>query len=182
MIVDRLKLLHGPYVSPRVKRGDIVFCHLSDRDIMVGRMSDAPIQWPLRLKRGRGSLILFGDLVRAVQFESAIAVAHHWGVSLVTVWSWRKVLGVKRINEGTLRLYRDYKPTKLTDDAAALGRAKASTPESIAKMASSKIGKPSHPNTRAALIASATGRKQSPDHIRKRIESSKVSRALNKGR
>lgn len=155
MAVDRLRLLHGPYVAPAVKRGDALFCEKADREVKVGGLSDAPIQWPRRLKTGTPSLILCGDLIRAVRTESVIAVAHWWGVNAVTVWKWRKALGVPQVNEGTGRLYRDYHPEKLPDDVAAVGRENAAKPEAVAKMAASKTGKPAHP--RAAEIIREVG-------------------------
>lgn len=175
MAVDRLALLYGPYAAPVVKRGDALPCERLGRDIEIGGLSDAPIQWPYALKTGRRSLILCGDLVRAVQVESEIAIAHWWGVGLTTVWAWRKALGIGRTTSGTSRLHRDYKPAKLTDEATARGRSKALTPEAIAKNAEKHRGKPSPPQTRAALLAAVKGRKQSPDHIRSRVESYKAT-------
>lgn len=152
---ERLKLLYGPYEPPRARRGDVLTCEYRGRDVKVGGMSsDAPIQWPTALKTGKRSLIVCGDLARAVRTESEIAVAHHWGVSVVTVWYWRKALGVPQITEGTARLYEDYKPEKLTDDVVALGREHAREPEVRERMAETKRGVPAHPNTRAALMES----------------------------
>jgi hypothetical protein len=71
--------------------------------------SSAPIPWPrcVRLEppqRGRG-LLVDEELARAVRHESALAVAHWWGVHLSTVLNWRKALGVTRTNnEGSHRL------------------------------------------------------------------------------
>jgi transposase-like protein len=65
--------------------------------VKVIAISDAPISWPMtRNSRGCAvlSLVLCGDLVRAMQRESGVAIAHHWGVSKETVWVWRKALGV----------------------------------------------------------------------------------------
>lgn len=149
---ERLKLLHGPYVPPKCRRGDALHCEYRDREVKVGGMTDAPIQWPRALKTGKASPIVCGDLVRAIRAESEIAVAHHWGVCVVTVWSWKKVLGVPRITEGGARLYREYKPEKLTDEAAARGRKAAVEPEAIERQRAAKAGKPAHPNTRAALL------------------------------
>jgi hypothetical protein len=54
------------------------------------------------------TLILYGDLARAVRRESAVAVAHAWGVTAQTVTKWRRALGVPRATEGTSRLHRAY--------------------------------------------------------------------------
>jgi hypothetical protein len=152
---DRYKLLHGPYAPPAARRGDVLHCEYRDADVRVGGLTDAPVPWPRAMKTGKPSLILCGNLVQAVRCESELAVAHHWGVSLVTVWKWRKALGVPQINEGTARLYRDYKPEKLTEDVAARGREAAATPEVIERMAASKRGRPAHPATKEALRAAA---------------------------
>ena len=64
-------------------------------------------------KTGRPSLIVCGELVRAVKQESVAAVAHHWGVCETTVWKWRIALGVGRMTEGTTQLYRDLVPSRL---------------------------------------------------------------------
>lgn len=149
---ERLKLLHGPYVPPRCRRGDTLRCEYRDRDVKVGGMTDTPIQWPRALKTGKASPIVCGDLVRAIRTESEIAVAHHWGVCVVTVWAWRKALGVPQITEGTGRLYRDYKPEKLTEEASAAGRAAAMAPDILEHQRRIRAGKPAHPATRAALL------------------------------
>jgi hypothetical protein len=49
------------------------------------------------MKWGRRSPILCGDLVRAVQQESALAVAYHWGVCHNVVTRWRAALQVEPI-------------------------------------------------------------------------------------
>lgn len=149
---DRYKLLCGPYVAPKCKRGDILTCEARGRDVRVGQMSDGLIQWPCALKTGRRSLIVCGDLARAVRTESEIAICHHWGVNVVTVWSWRKALGVPQINDGTARLYHEYSPEKLTEDVSARGREIAKSAESRAKVSATKTGVPVPPQTRAALL------------------------------
>jgi hypothetical protein len=56
---------------------------------------------------GGSGLLLGGDLVEAVCCESAKAIMHHWGVTVGTVWRWRRALGVNRVNnDGTNRLVR----------------------------------------------------------------------------
>lgn len=113
------------------------------------------IAWPRRRKTGRASLILCGDLVRAVETESEIAVAHWWGVSVTTVWAWRKALGVGRITNGTARLYHDYQPEKLPELVGAIGRERAKAPDAVAAMRASKRGQPAAPATRVALLHAA---------------------------
>jgi hypothetical protein len=50
-------------------------------------------------------LLVDEELARAIRHESAVAVAHWWGVSRAAVIHWRKALGVGRTdNEGSRRL------------------------------------------------------------------------------
>src|SRR6266851_1449136 len=101
---NRVKLLFGPYRMPRCAVGRLLRCRIRGK-VRVRGISDGPIQWPCTRKAGGGgkqSLILCGDLVRAVQRESEIAVAHWWGVGISTVWTWRTALGVDPDTEGHL--------------------------------------------------------------------------------
>jgi hypothetical protein len=116
----------------------------------VGGITDAPVQWPYRKGVGRPSCIVCGDLIRAVQTESEIAVAHHWGVSPATVKNWRRALDVPRTTEGTRMLAVAYTPEKLTDEVHAQARAAMGRAEVRAKIRESKVGKPLHPNMVAA--------------------------------
>lgn len=152
---QRLKLLHGPYAPPQVQRGD----RLEDKargKVKVLGYSDSPIPWPYCHRSNHGySLILCGDLIRAVQCESEIAIAAHWGVSVTTVWKWRKALGVAPITEGTERLYRAYQPEKLPEPVAERGREGARQPEAREKISRAKTGQPASPGTKAALLEAA---------------------------
>lgn len=150
-------LIGGPYAAPDAAPGDTLYCEYAYEDVVVGGLTDAAIPWPRRRKSGKPSLILTGDLIRAVQIESELAIAQHWGVGVVTVWKWRKALGIGRITEGTAQLYRDVMPAKLPPEAQARGRARAAKPAAIERMAATKRGVPAHPNTRAALINAAAG-------------------------
>ncbi len=99
----RTGLLGGPYRPPRTRRGGFLACEMRGK-VKVGGYADGPIPWPV--KWGTRSLILCGDLVEAVKLESAIAVAHHWGVSTTTLKKWRGALGVEARTEGTHALMR----------------------------------------------------------------------------
>jgi hypothetical protein len=73
----------------------------------VVSISAGPIPWPKVIplgQRSQPSLLLAGDLERAVRVESVAAVCYWWGVSGRTVWNFRKALGVGRMTEGTTRL------------------------------------------------------------------------------
>src|SRR5437867_1972910 len=96
---ERCKLFFGPYDPPRTARGKFLVCEWRGK-AKVGGYSDGEIPWPIKWKT-RNSLILCGDLVRAVQMESKPAVAKHFGVGEGTVMLWRRALGVEKYNSGT---------------------------------------------------------------------------------
>lgn len=159
MLRDRLKLLQSPYIAPSVRRGDTLLDLARGEFVTVGGYSSGPIAWPRKLKNGRAALIVCDELARAVREESEIAIAHHWGVNVGTVWAWRKALGVHPINPGTSRLYRDYQPIKLPEDVAASGREAAATKENYQRQSKRMTGVQAHPNTAAALRKSAARHK-----------------------
>ncbi len=101
----RFRLL-GKYRTPRFKLRDVVFDACNGEVIIVG-LTDAPIPWPIG-RRGRfRSIILYGDLEKAVRRESNLVIAHWWGVSGQTVTKWRKALGVDFTTEGTSQRRRE---------------------------------------------------------------------------
>ena len=105
---ERVKLLFGPYRTPKCKVGRRLRCVMRGK-VTVAGLSDAPIQWPYVPQPGGNgyrSLILCGDLVRAVRRESETAVAHWWGVSRHTVLKWRKALGVEKNTDANLAFRR----------------------------------------------------------------------------
>jgi hypothetical protein len=59
-----------------------------------------PVKW------GSRSLILCGDIVKAVRHESRAAVAYHWGVAPETVKKWRRALDVETNNAGSAWVMR----------------------------------------------------------------------------
>ena len=117
----------GPYFSPHVEIGDQVECARFDLVRVIG-WSNGPLRWPLcRVRRGgRASLILFADLARAVEVESATAVALAWGVCTMTVTCWRQSLDVKSINAGTSARMTRLMPLVMSAEQIALGRERAS--------------------------------------------------------
>src|SRR5579864_26464 len=102
------RLFHGPYACPRVRIGQKLDCEYRGREVIVGGMSDAPIPWPYARQGGPRSPIVFGSLIKAIQRESEVAVAFHWGVSAGLVWQWRRALGVPRDTDGTKRVQKHY--------------------------------------------------------------------------
>jgi hypothetical protein len=91
-------LLEGPYEPPRTRRGKFIACELRGK-VKVGEFSDGPISWPM--KWGTRSIILCGELIKAVKLESATAIMRNWGVSNHTVQKWRRALEVETYNPGT---------------------------------------------------------------------------------
>jgi hypothetical protein len=72
-------------------------------ELRIVGVTDAPIPWPVGVgpRGGAKSLVVFGDLVRAIRRESVYAMCHYWfGVNYQTVTKWRKALGVPQRNEG----------------------------------------------------------------------------------
>jgi hypothetical protein len=109
-------------------------------------MSDGLIQWPFAKKRGNRSLILCGDLIKAVALESETAVAHHWGVATRTVRTWRRALGVAPETVGSVRLKRHY---------IAIGREISRSPESRKKMSAAHARRLPCPRFRVAALEAA---------------------------
>jgi hypothetical protein len=82
---DRLRLLHGPYRAPALRKGDRAYCLFRDCAVVITGWTDAPVPWP-RCRapggpRGASGLLLDEELARAVRHESAAAVMHWWGVT-----------------------------------------------------------------------------------------------------
>ncbi len=169
----RIKLLFAPYRAPQVKYGDTVQCSIRGTVRVVGWKEDGLIVWPLgrpARQAGHASLILFGDLERAIRTESELAVAHHWKISITTIWKFRRALGVGRITDGTAKLYSEYAPAKV---ASELSRVKSNftnrTAERRQHMSEKKTGRPMHPATKAALFR-AVSRPKSEDWKRQARE------------
>jgi len=100
----RAKLLFGPYEPPRTRPGPFLSCEMRGK-VKVYDFSDTPIPWPIGFSRcGRPTIMVCGDWVRAVQLESVVAVAYHWGVCSQTVSKWRQILEAERATPGTRRL------------------------------------------------------------------------------
>jgi hypothetical protein len=166
----------------RRKIGGWLKCRMRGKVQVVG-ISEAPISWPMtRRPNGGGKpfLILCGDLVRAVKRESEIAVAHHWRVSRLTVWAWRKALGVKRNTAGTAELYRAWFPERRDDAAMDRLHASLRSPARAAKIAAAKLGKPRPAHVQEMLRRMWLGKRHSKATRRKMSESQKrLGRIIN---
>jgi hypothetical protein len=135
--IESFRLLHGPYHAPRCRRGELIFCELRGAEVVVGQINDGLIQWPCVKMKGRRSLILCGDLVKAVRQESVVAVSYYWGVATGTVTKWRRCLGVDPLNEGSLRLVRHYVRQAIVA---------AHQPEALEKQILPRKGRPARPD------------------------------------
>jgi hypothetical protein len=181
---DRFKLL-DTYTTPRFRYGQVVLCQVRG-EVFVTGLHEAPIPWPLcRKGRERPSLLVYKGLAKAVHRESAQAIAHWWGVSLVTVSKWRKALGVPQNNPGTLRLRREYAREPGVRDGLHKAQAKAQDPGRCEKIAAAKRGRPRPRHVIEAMRQANLGRplstetrgKMSEAHRRRGTRPPKAGRA-----
>lgn len=122
-------LIGGPHELPRNAHIGVAHdCEVRGELVVTG-FTDAPIPWIRgRPHKGKGppTLIVCGDLARAVREESARAVAHWWGVTSRTVTTWRKSLGVGPITPGSSAAWAANVPEPPTSkEAVERGRAGA---------------------------------------------------------
>jgi hypothetical protein len=103
---------------------------------------------------GTAPYILCGDLVKAVKCESAVAVAHHFGVSTQTVKGWRKALGVPRANEGSARLWGRVAIAR-EDDRLERARRNSKRPAALAKVSAKLKGRVIPPHVIEAVRRAA---------------------------
>ena len=104
------------------------------------------------------TLIVSGDLARAIRRESNQAVAHWFGVTPQTVTVWRKALGVGRTNPVTHRLRSDYTAEPWAKAARLQAYAKAGDPARRRKIAAAKRGKARPRKHMASAWRANTGR------------------------
>jgi len=127
---DHIRLLHGPYSAPSLRRGDQANCLYRECTVVITGWSDARIPWPrCRVLGGHGGgsgLLVNEELARAVRCESVLVIRYWWGASEMAVWRWRQALGVKPFNEGSARL-RQQLNRELSDDL----RGKKLPPEQV---------------------------------------------------
>ena len=134
---EKAKLLFGPYTPPRTRRGAFLFCELRGT-VKVGNYSDGLIPWPMKWRTR--SLILCGDLLRAVEQESAMAVGYHWGVCSTIVSRWRGALDVDPITVGTHRL-KSYVTTEAMTPTLRvhLSRVKTGKPRKLSRRGKARL-------------------------------------------
>lgn len=151
-------LIGGPYEPPACRVGSWVTDELFGL-VQVNGFSNAPMSWPTR-KRERGgprSLVLSAALAEAIRRESAVAVAHWWGISTKTVRVFRRALDVPRNTEGTLKQHATVaEPPPMTATAKGLARI-ASDPAIRQRIADKQRGKYVSAETRERLSESLRG-------------------------
>jgi hypothetical protein len=170
--------LHGRYRAPRFRIGGKVNCEVRGELRIVG-VTDARIPWPLGVasRGGAKSLIVRGDLVRAVQRESVYALCHWFGVNYQTVTKWRKALGVPPRNEGTRCLWEANTTAGYFWRGVRAAKANSSDPVRRARHAAARRGKRQSPlsieKTRRANMgckkSAAARRKMSEAWKRRRL-------------
>jgi hypothetical protein len=154
----RYRFLDGPYAAPACRVGRKLYCRFRRRWVKVDGLTDAPVMWPFTRRTGPRSLILCGDLVRAVRDESVAAVAAHCGVGRERVSRWRRALGVTQYTRGTRQLIRDTIPEKVDLARLAEARVASRTPEARARMSATRKGR----RPPAAFLAAARAAAQQP--------------------
>ncbi|QDU26715.1 hypothetical protein ETAA8_17960 [Anatilimnocola aggregata] len=159
MKIDNTKLRFGNYRSPPFRYGERVDC-LARGEVTIWGQSDGRIPWPIGKKVSALSLVLFGDLAKAVRREAAVAVRYWWGVGNRTVWIWRRALGVTQ-TEGDRNLRQEYMTPKHNRRMTAAATAVADAPERRQKIAKSRRGKPCPPEVIAKLRKANKGKKMS---------------------
>jgi hypothetical protein len=139
--MDPHALHFGPYTSPAFEFGDVVECEVRG-PVRIIKLTDAPIPWPIGIApEGGRSLVVYGDLARAVRREANKAVAHHWGVTGQTITKIRRGLGIGR-TEGDTLLFKAYGKRPEHRKAMAAMWATARDPVRRSKIAEAKRGKP----------------------------------------
>ncbi len=134
MSVDRFKLI-GTYATPAFRIGDRTRCEVRG-ELLVCGLHDGPIPWPVGKLSPRArarSIIVYGGLAEAVRVESEQAVAHWFGVRPVTVWTWRRALGVGATTEGTSKLRSEYAFEPAQTEARSKADQRLSDPERCAR-------------------------------------------------
>jgi hypothetical protein len=178
---DRFKLLFGPYRTPRFRYGERVLCDVRGLVVICG-LTDSSIPWlicrGIGRSTGRTSLVVFDDLAIAIRRESAQAVAHHWGVSVVTVSKWRRLLDVEPNNRGTLRLRQKYANEPATRNGLRKAQGKAQDPERNRKISEARQGKPRPHGLMRNLHEGNRGRKASQETRRKLSDAHKARGTL----
>lgn len=183
---ERFRLI-GTYKPLRVKIGTVLSCEFRDCDVVVTGYSDGKITWPIGSAKGirAKTLVICGDLAEAIRKESNQAVCYWWGVTPQTVTKWRKALDVGTYTEGTNRLqtlighepfmekarkiaYRTLGDPERSKKVSEALKGRPKPPHIMEALRHTRIGYKHSPESRARMSRAQTGRKMSPESIKKR--------------
>lgn len=158
---ERFRLRFGPYSTPLFEMGQVVECSARGPVTIVG-ITSGKIAWPIgKTKRAR-SLVLYGDLERAVRNEAAQAICHWWGVGVLAVNKWRHALGIAgTTNPGTSEIRRLHFAEPWAEEAKKKAWSKGSDSDRRQKIAASKRGKPRPPHVIEAMRKGRLGKSHS---------------------
>jgi hypothetical protein len=157
--MPRPRLYFGPYNIPRYRIGQAVHCERFG-DVEIVRTSNGRIPWPIgrrRGSRGRSSLVLYGDLAKAVQRETRVAVCYWWGCSGAAAQAVRRALDVPKMNEGASIRRQEVVQLPSVKAGRRKAWAKARDPERRRKIAEARRGKPRSPEVVATMRSRMLG-------------------------
>lgn len=160
------KLRFGPYRTPQFEYGDVVIDSVRG-EVVIDRITDAKIPWPIGMRRGARSPVVYGDLERAIRGESNGTVCHWWGITPQTVTKWRKALGVETLNAGTKAALSDMITPARKEAMKVRREPKYRDPERNEKIRQSRLGKPRPKHVLEALRKSHLGRKRTAEVLQR---------------
>ncbi len=166
------RLQFGPYKQPRYRLGQKVDCERRGELTIVGT-SSGRIPWPVGFGPGGNSLVLYGDLVRAVRQEASVAIRFWWRVDKVTIWKWRKVLKVPMSNPGTREIRRAVMLGKKGPKIRAAAALTLDSPVRREKIRAKALGRKHSAKAKAKMRARMLGMKLSDATRRKMSEVAK---------
>jgi hypothetical protein len=168
---DGFRLL-GRYRTPHFRVGQRVHC-LIRGEVEVAAVHDGIIPWPVCKTTRRHDFILYAGVARAIRRESAIAVAHWWGVRPIQLWVWKKARGVGATTKGTSRLRSGYCAEPWFRAGQEKSWAKADDPARREKIATAKRGIPRPRHVIEAMAAARRGKPHTAEARRKMSEAHK---------
>jgi hypothetical protein len=151
-------LRYAPYRTPACAVGDRLVCRFAGEQVVAG-ITSAPIPWPFFWgPQFRRTLFVFGDLERALKYETTSAIVQEFEAQRWSVIRWRRVLAIKA--------FMGPFPSKLSEDQGEQVRARAAAGERTRSLAceygisvayvSSLVRKPFRRRRRPASPAQAT--------------------------
>jgi hypothetical protein len=170
---ERFRLRFGPYSTPLFEIGQVVDCTARGEVTIVG-ITSGKIAWPIGKTKRAKSLVLYGDLERAVRNEAAQSVCYWWGVGMNAVNKWRHALGIAgTTNPGTSEIRRLHFAEPWAEAAKQKSWSKAADPERREKIAASRRGKQRPPHVIEAMRKGRIGKPQSEETKQKMREAHK---------